>query len=187
MLLKIRFLAIFILLGISSVFANNGLKIIDRRVHFGMSTAADRTIEAIIIHSVFNKSNGDKYSINRIIKQFRHYHVSSHYLIARNGKIIRLVKENDISFQAGKSCLPDGQTSVNQCSIGIELVTTDDVSDKPTEKQFNSLTALVKDIQHRHNIKYVLRHSDIAPERKTDPWNLDWDDFLAKLTINKNE
>ena len=151
-----------------------------------MRTETGRTIEAIIIHSVFNKSNGDKYSVKGILKQFRKYHVSSHYLIARNGKIFRLVKEKDVSFQAGKSCLPDGQTSVNQCSIGIELVTTDDVTDKPTEKQIKSLTTLVKDIQVRHNIKYVLRHSDIAPERKTDPWNMDWEGFLAKLTISKN-
>jgi len=26
-----------------------------------------------------------------------------------------------------------------------------------------------------------LRHSDIAPGRKTDPWNMDWDDFLKRI------
>ena len=182
-MVKFRYILIVILLlGAIIASANKELKIIDRKVHFGMRAAFNRTIEAIIIHSVFNKSGSDKYSISRIINQFHHYHVSSHYLIARNGKIIRLVNEKDISFQAGKSCLPDGQTSVNQCSIGIELVTTDDISDKPTEKQINSLTALVKDIQRRHNIKYVLRHSDIAPARKTDPWNLNWEEFQKVIS-----
>ncbi len=179
---KFQNILILILLGTATVFANKELKIINRSVHFGMRAETNRTIEAIIIHSVFNKSGGDKYSVNRILKQFHQYRVSSHYLIARNGKILRLVKEKDVSFQAGKSCLPDGQTSVNQCSIGIELVTTDDISDKPTEKQIKSLTVLVKDIQRRHNIKYVLRHSDIAPERKTDPWNMDWEEFQKNIS-----
>ncbi len=180
-----KLLLISLLFVLNSTFASGQckLKIIDKRVPFGMRTETGRVIEAIIIHSVFNKSGGDKYNVKQILKQFRQYRVSSHYLIARNGKIFRLVKEKDVSFQAGKSCLPDGQTSVNQCSIGIELVTTDDVSDKPTEKQIRSLTALVKDIQHRHAIKYVLRHSDIAPERKTDPWNMDWEEFQKKLSI----
>ena len=177
-----KILILFIFFGTTGVFAGNKLKIIDHRVSFGMRPETGRTIEAIIIHSVFNKSGGDKYNVKRILKQFRQYRVSSHYIIARSGKIFRLVDEKNVSFQAGKSCLPDGQTSVNQCSIGIELVTTDDVSDKPTDKQVKSLTALVKDIQHRHNIKYVLRHSDIAPERKTDPWNLNWEDFQKKLS-----
>ncbi|MEI8272644.1 MAG: N-acetylmuramoyl-L-alanine amidase [Paludibacter sp.] len=177
-----RNILILILLGTTTVFANKELKIIDRSVHFGLRPETGRTIEAIIIHSVFNKSAGDKYSVKQILKQFRQYHVSSHYLISRNGKIFRLVKERDVSFQAGKSCLPDGQTSVNQCSIGIELVTTDDVTDKPTDKQIKSLTSLVKNIQHRYSIKYVLRHSDIAPERKTDPWNMDWGEFQKKLS-----
>lgn len=147
-----------------------------------MRTEADRTIEAIIIHSVYNKSGGDKYSVKHILKQFRHYRVSSHYIIARNGKIFRLVDEKDVSFQAGRSCLPDGQTSVNQCSIGIELISSDDPQDKPTERQLKSLTALVQDIKKRYAIKYILRHSDIAPERKTDPWNLNWEEFLKRIS-----
>jgi len=40
---------------------------------------------------------------------------------------------------------------------------------------------LVKDIKSRYNIKYVLRHSDIAPDRKTDPWNMNWADFLKRI------
>lgn len=182
-MVKFRYILIVILLlGTSIAFANKELKIIDRKVHFGMRTETDRNIEAIIIHSVYNKSSGDKYSLKKILKQFRHYHVSSHYVIARNGKIFRLVDEKNVSFQAGKSCLPDGQTSVNQCSIGVELITSDDISDKPTEKQLKSLTALVQDIKKRYPIKYIQRHSDIAPERKSDPWNLNWEEFQKSIS-----
>jgi N-acetyl-anhydromuramyl-L-alanine amidase AmpD len=33
----------------------------------------------------------------------------------------------------------------------------------------------------------VLRHSDIAPVRKTDPWNMDWDTFKKQLEGAKNK
>jgi N-acetyl-anhydromuramyl-L-alanine amidase AmpD len=107
--------------------------------------------------------------------------VSAHYLIARDGVVYRLVNEKDIAYHAGKSQLPDGRRSVNSCSIGIELVTS--FSEAPTEAQINALVELVKDIKNRYKIKYVLRHSDIAPERKTDPWNMDWENFRIRLNL----
>lgn len=146
-----------------------------------MRTAQNRKIDAIIVHSVYNASEGDKYDVDLVIKQFSKYHVSSHYIIGRDGKIYQLVNEKNVSFQAGQSQLPDGRTAVNSCSIGIELITTKDSLDAPTELQLKSLTALVKDIKSRYTIRYVLRHSDIAPTRKTDPWNMNWEDFLKKI------
>jgi N-acetyl-anhydromuramyl-L-alanine amidase AmpD len=92
-----------------------------------------------------------------------------------------LVNEKNIAYQAGHSQLPDGRTGVNSCSIGIELITTKDSLDSPTQMQIKSLATLVKDIKSRYKIKYVLRHSDIAPERKTDPWNMNWEDFLKRI------
>ena len=179
--MRFLFLSLFFCLLTSAVMSQNGLKIIDKPVSFGMRTVQSRNIDAIIIHSVFNASGGDKYDIDLVLKQFSHYRVSSHYLIGRDGAIYQLVKEKNISFQAGRSSLPDGRTGVNSCSIGIELITTNDSTDSPTEKQIQALTALVKDIKSRYNIKYVLRHSDIAPDRKTDPWNMNWADFLKRI------
>ncbi|MBR2624205.1 MAG: N-acetylmuramoyl-L-alanine amidase, partial [Paludibacteraceae bacterium] len=54
-------------------------------------------------------------------------------------------------------------------------------SQGPTDEQYNSLVALVKDIKTRHTINYVVRHSDIAPGRKTDPWRFDWKGFNQRL------
>lgn len=170
-----------LLLVFTTVSAQNELKIIDKTVSFGMRPAVNRTIDAIIVHSVYNASGSDKYNIDSIIKQFSHYNVSSHYVIGREGEIYQLVKEKDVSYQAGKSRLPDGRTAVNSCSIGIELITSKDSLDAPTEPQISSLVKLVKNIKCRYNIKYVLCHSDIAPGRKTDPWNMNWDEFLNKL------
>ena len=47
--------------------------------------------------------------------------VSSHFLIGRNGKVCRLVKESQIAWHAGKSCWGKYK-NVNKNSIGIELV-----------------------------------------------------------------
>ena len=47
--------------------------------------------------------------------------VSCHYLINRNGKIFRLVKDRNIAWHAGKSCWFKYR-NLNKNSIGIELV-----------------------------------------------------------------
>lgn len=184
---KFYFVILFVFINCSFTQGQNGLKIIDKTVNFGLRPAEDRTIDAVIVHSVYNASDGDKYDVDLVIKEFAHYGVSSHYIIGRDGTIYRLVKEKDVSFQAGKSSLPDGRTNVNSCSIGIELITTKDSLDAPTEMQIKSLTALVKDIKTRYKINYVLRHSDIAPGRKTDPWNMNWEDFLKTIEDKKSE
>ena len=182
MRLKIQIL-IAILVGFNTIYAQSELKIIDKTVNFGMRPTEKRMIDAIIVHSVYNASGGDKYDIDLVIKQFSHYGVSSHYVIGREGIIYQLVEEKKISFHAGKSSLPDGRTNVNSCSIGIELITTKDSLDSPTKYQIKSLTGLVKDIQKRYKINYILRHSDIATGRKTDPWNMDWNEFLKEISM----
>jgi len=178
---KLSILAVT-LLGFMTAQAQSELKIVEKIVNFGMKTAENRTIDAVIVHSVYNAAEGDKYDVDLVIKEFSHYGVSSHYVIGRDGTIYQLVKEKNISYQAGKSSLPDGRTNVNTCSIGIEIITSKDSLDAPTELQIKSLTALVKDIKSRHKIKYVLRHSDIAPGRKTDPWNMNWEEFLERIS-----
>ncbi|MDD3322312.1 MAG: N-acetylmuramoyl-L-alanine amidase [Paludibacter sp.] len=173
-------LPIFLLFtGISSIWSQGELKIVDKTVSFGMREANNRSIDAIIVHSTFNNSGGEKYDIDLVIKQFSSYGVSSHYVIGRDGTVYQLVKEQNVSYHAGKSQLPDGRTAVNTCSIGIEIMTSFDES--PTDEQIDALTLLVNDIKSRYDIKFILRHNDIAPGRKTDPWNMDWDAFLKKL------
>ena len=176
---------IYLLLSITlklccfTLFAGDSLNIINKKVSFGFAENKNRTINAIIVHSTFNNSGGDTYDIDLVIKQFSQYSVSAHYVIGRDGTIYQLVDEKNNSYHAGKSRLPDGTTNVNACSIGIELMTS--YTESPTEKQVQSLLQLISSIKNRHTIKYVLRHSDIAPVRKTDPWNMNWDAFTKQL------
>ena len=172
-------ICLLFIINFSTVNSQTKLKIVDKTVRFGMRATQLRNIDVVIVHSVFNASGGDIYDIDLIINQFSRYHVSSHYVIGRDGITYQLVKEKNVSFHAGQSSLPDGRKGANSSSIGIELM--DSVGDAPTELQIRSLTALVKDIESRYHIKYVLRHSDIAPGRKTDPWNMNWEDFLKRI------
>jgi N-acetyl-anhydromuramyl-L-alanine amidase AmpD len=172
-------LLVAVLLNCNNAFSQSSVKVVDKLVTFGYKAAAHRNVDVIIIHSTFNNSGGEFYDIDLVIKQFSRYGVSAHYVIGRDGTIFRLVNENNISYHAGKSQLPDGRIGLNTCSIGIELMTS--FTESPTELQIQALATLVNDIKLRYPVKYVLRHSDIAPGRKTDPWNMDWDDFLKRI------
>jgi N-acetylmuramoyl-L-alanine amidase len=112
--------------------------------------------------------------------------VSSHYLVAEDGQVLRLVDEEKRAWHAGRSFWR-GVTDVNSASIGIEIVNPGhEFGYRPfPEEQMDSLVPLVADIVSRRGIKpaYVVGHSDIAPTRKEDPGELfDWA-RLAKLGL----
>jgi hypothetical protein len=154
--------------------------IVNRLVTWGFSVPAKpRSIDTIIIHSNYNTLTSDPYSVSGAIKQFQMYNVSAHYLIDRAGDIFRLVPEKDIAYHAGVSQMPDGRTDVNNFSIGIEIITKDK-GDAPTASEYSAVKQLIADIETRYTIKNILGHNQIAPGRKTDPWNFDWSQIKAK-------
>jgi hypothetical protein len=155
-------------------------KIVDALVNWGYEIpSAPRSIDTIIIHSSYDALGTDPYSVAGVINEYKMYGVSPHYLIDRNGTIFRLVKEENIAYHAGGGKMPDGRTNINSFSIGIELINTQTVG--PNEAQYASLVQLVKFLKSKYQIKYILGHHDIAPDRKTDPWNFDWQKFDAML------
>jgi len=148
-------------------------KIVDRFISWGFQKSSDRKIDTIIIHSTYDALGNDPYNIDGIIAEYKQYGVSPHYLIARDGATYHLVADKNIAYHAGVSKMPDGSTNVNDFSIGIELANTTD--GKFTDDQYNALNRLIGDLKKQYSIKYILGHSDIAPGRKTDPWNINWD------------
>lgn len=158
------------------VMEESDLLIRDRLIHWGFTPSGNRLIDAIILHSSYNSLGGDEYDIEAIIGIYKQYGVGAHYIIARNGEIIRLIEENNIAYHAGVSKLPDGRTDVNAVSIGIEII--GNVTDGYTDAQYGSVQALVNDIASRYDITYTLGHDEIAPDRKTDPWNFNWDKLI---------
>jgi len=155
-------------------------KIVDRLVNWGYEIpSAPRSIDTIIIHSSYDALGTDPYSVEGVIYEYKIYSVSPHYLIDRNGTIFRLVKDEYIAYHAGGGEMPDGRTNINSFSIGIELINTKTIG--PNEAQYSSLVELVKFLKSKYQIKYILGHNEISPERKTDPWNFNWQKFNEML------
>ncbi len=109
--------------------------------------------------------------------------VSAHYLVHEDGKVSQLVQEQARAWHAGESHWA-GETDINSCSIGIEIVNGGHdwgYPDFPL-RQIAAVIALCRGIIIRRNIPAhrVLGHSDVAPARKQDPgekfpWQLLYD------------
>jgi N-acetylmuramoyl-L-alanine amidase len=104
--------------------------------------------------------------------------VSCHYLIGEEGRILRMVAEENRAWHAGLSYWR-GIHGVNDCSIGIEIVNPGhEYGYRPfTGQQMDVLLPLLAGIVERHGIEpaNVVGHSDVAPARKQDPGELfDW-------------
>ena len=112
--------------------------------------------------------------------------VSSHYLVAEDGQVMRLVPEERRAWHAGQSRWRD-IADVNSASIGIEIVNPGhEFGYRPFPRpQMDALVPLIAEIVHRHRISpaNVVGHSDVAPRRKQDPGELfDWG-LLGKLGL----
>ena len=160
---------------------------------------ADSVISLIVIHNIslppFEYGSGciDKLFQNQLDKEkdaflqsIAHLRVSSHFLIERDGLVKQFVSVNDMAYHAGVSCFR-GQEKCNHFSVGIELEGCD--FEPFTEPQYDTLLILLKDlIQAYPTITAICGHSDIAPNRKTDPGHFfDWQRLIdAGLPVDRN-
>ena len=98
--------------------------------------------------------------------------VSCHYLIKKNGAIIKIVPDLYIAWHAGISSWKKDK-SLNSNSIGIEISNPghDYKYENFSLKQITSIINLSKNLKRKYKIKKenILGHSDIAPLRKKDP------------------
>jgi len=97
--------------------------------------------------------------------------VSSHYVIADDGRVVQMVNDYLRAWHGGNA-IWGKNTDINSASIGIEL---DNNGFEPfSDKQIISLLALLTKLKKDYNIptQNIIGHSDIAPSRKTDPSKL---------------
>ena len=104
--------------------------------------------------------------------------VSAHYTVDEDGTVFAHVPEHRRAWHAGVSSW-QGETDVNGISIGIEIVNPGhEFGYRPfPAAQMKAVAALSGEIVERYSIRplRVAGHSDVAPERKTDPGELfDW-------------
>ena len=127
-----------------------------------------RKIKFIVLH--YTGMQSERASIERLTSEKSK--VSSHYLINRNGKVVKMVDEKNIAWHAGKSKWKNF-TNLNDHSIGIELVNKGHQFgyESFSKKQISKLILLCKALIKKYKIKKtnILGHSDIAPLRKKDP------------------
>ena len=136
--------------------------------NFSFPKRAKKEIKYIIIHYTGMKREKD--AINRLTNYKSK--VSSHYFIRNNGEVITLVPDLYVAWHAGISSWKNFK-SINKYSIGIEISNSghNNKYEKFSKKQINSVLKLSKILIKKYKIKskFILGHSDIAPDRKKDP------------------
>ena len=127
-----------------------------------------RNIHSVVIHYTGMRSLQS--AVERLLS--KKYEVSSHYLISRTGKIIQLVKDNNIAWHAGISNWFKFK-NLNKNSIGIELENKGHQYGYQAfpSKQIVQLIKILKILKRKFKIKNIniTGHSDVAPNRKIDP------------------
>ncbi len=156
---------------------------IDRSVQ---AQSQNSRVEFVVLHYT-SASN------ERSLELLSRHGVSSHYLITDDAKphVYQLVDETRRAWHAGASQWY-GRSWLNASSIGIEIVNagitgwegggtpsssrppelgTPVTWDPYSDAQIETLRLLLQDIVRRHGIapRNIVGHSDVAPQRKTDP------------------
>jgi N-acetyl-anhydromuramoyl-L-alanine amidase len=95
--------------------------------------------------------------------------VSSHLTVSRGGEVTQFVAFGERAWHAGRS-MYQGREACNDFSIGVELEGTD--TEAYEAAQYAALAQIVAALcaaYPRLSPTRLVGHSDIAPERKTDP------------------
>jgi len=166
--------------------------LIDAAAQRPSPTQADRppgvVPDLIVVHSIslppgrFGGPHIEEFFNNRLDPTAHPYfetiaglRVSAHLLIRRDGSLIQFVPFHRRAWHAGESC-HEGRQRCNDFSIGIELEGTDE-GDFETA-QYEVLVDVVEALCEAYpglSPQRIAGHSDIAPDRKTDPGTgFDW-------------
>lgn len=117
-------------------------------------------------------------------KEIADMQVSSHLLIRRDGQLIQYVPFDKRAWHAGESCFLD-ERNCNDFSIGIELEGQDESAYE--EIQYQRLADITFGLMSTYPAitpERITGHSDIAPNRKTDPGPaFDWDYYRKLISM----
>lgn len=167
-----------------------------------LSEEREKDITHIVVHFMSNvmEKPDSPYEVEDMIKIFNENGISTHYLIDRDGNIIKCVEENRVAYHAGKGTLndnPDYENKLNRYSIGIEIMAIGSEKDMEqyftqeeyakidksligfTDAQYASLEKLLRNICDRYytlsyDRQHIIGHSEYNPT-KSDPGELfDW-------------
>ncbi|MDO5687163.1 MAG: 1,6-anhydro-N-acetylmuramyl-L-alanine amidase AmpD [Neisseria sp.] len=139
----------------------------------------DVAVSLIVLHNIslppFEYGTGaiDDLFLNRLaaathpfLRSIADLRVSSHFLIERSGCLKQYVSCERSAYHAGMSAFR-GRERCNDFSVGIELEGCD--FEPFTDAQYAALLPLLHALCRHYPIDAICGHSDIAPQRKTDP------------------
>ena len=136
--------------------------------NFDKKTRSKNSIKIVVIH--YTGMQSERESVSRLCNPKSK--VSSHFVISQNGRVYRLVQDDQVAWHAGKSCWGKYK-NLNKNSIGIELVNKGHKFGYTNfkKRQILSLIKICKSLIKKYKIKKknVVGHSDVAPSRKIDP------------------
>lgn len=145
--------------------------------NFGKRPGGITDVDTIVVHSTVIPTLETTTSAFQRGEDVNPAAVSAHFTIGRDGSIVQNVSTFGRAWHAGVSVGPDGRRSVNDNSIGIELVNLNDGKQEYPEAQLQALRGIIAAMRRRFPIKAIASHEYVAqpPGRKNDPKNFPWE------------
>lgn len=157
-------------------------------------------ISLLVIHNIslppacFGTGKVQQFFQNRLdpdehpyFQGIQHLTVSAHLFVERDGAVTQFVSLLERAWHAGVSTFA-GREGCNDFSIGIELEGTDELP--YTDAQYQALETLTRQIRLAWPViddAHICGHSDIAPQRKSDPGPaFDWSRYRKALRVNED-
>ena len=151
---------------------------VDRLYHYVESPNQDDRpwgvdVDCIVLHATAEPT------LQSTIDTFRSAgsRVSAHFVVGKDGTVVLMVPLERRAWHAGVSVL-HGRTSVNDFSIGIEIVNANDGVDPYTSAQYAAVAKIIRRIRTCCDVpdNRIVSHAAIAlPHgRKSDPRGFDW-------------
>jgi len=136
------------------------------------------TVNCIVLHATVEPTTEG--TMNIFLTPTRR--VSAHFVVGRDGRVVQMVPVEKRAWHAGISEL-DGVRSVNDYSVGIEMVNLNDGKDPYPEAQLQAVAGLIRFLRSYYTIPdaRIVSHAQIAlPQgRKSDPAGFDFDRIRA--------
>ena len=154
-----------------------------------------REVTHVVLHFMSNvaRNQHDPYDIDQVRRIFVEYQLSSHYIIARDGLVLKLVEEDRVAWHAGRGSIdefPDYRNRLNNFSIGIEFLALGSREEMTpryisrsaydsldpaligyTEDQYIAVNELLTEIYDRHpaivrDRRHIIGHDEYAGPRQ---------------------
>lgn len=142
-------------------------------------------VDTVVLHA----SEGDDF--DEMIRTLRRDDHSFHYIIKRDGVIVKGVPYSNVAFHCGNSYGPHEAARglsydrdvhgafvehccINDYSIGICLMNRNDGEDPYGPDQWQACLTLIRDLKTPlPKLRYLTGHAMVAPNRATDPRGFD--------------